>query len=427
MDNLNKVVRFIDWMAFIVAFAVAVLPAAGYYTLSRQHLESRLDTALKGKELAVSRQINANPALWRFDGLRLAALLEADNPEYFSRILDVQRNIVVGAGAQQRPPQLVIGTLLYDAGVVVGSLEIQASLYPLYINSVLVGFAGLLVGLVVFFPLRILPRRALQSVLDELRRERNALGRLNETLEQRVAEEVEKNREKDHLMIRQSRLAGMGEMIGNIAHQWRQPLNTLSVLLANIEDSYDFGELTKQELSRQIRIGTHLVQQMSRTIDDFRNFFRPNKEKIAFSLSSTLAEIRIILGASLASHNIALEEDMPRDVVVISYANEYAQMLLNLVNNASEAIKQNDVANGRIRISVREENNMAVVCVRDNGGGIPEAVLPKIFDPYFTTKAKGTGIGLYMAKAIIETNMGGSIEVRNIGDGAELRVAVPLK
>jgi len=253
-----------------------------------------------------------------------------------------------------------------------------------------------------------------------------ALKRLNENLEQRVAAEAAKSREKDHLLIQQSRLAAMGEMIGNIAHQWRQPINALSLLLGNIEDAYDFGDLTKEELDRQVKTGTRLIQQMSTTIDDFRNFFRPDKEKAPFSLLAALAETREILGASLASHNIVLEEDVPRDITVTGYANEYAQALLNLVNNAKEAILAKHLEAGRIRVEVREENDMAVVRVSDNGGGIPDEVLPKIFDPYFTTKEKGTGIGLYMAKAIIETNMGGRIEVCNRGDGARFTVAVPL-
>ncbi|MBS4097622.1 MAG: MASE1 domain-containing protein [Sulfuricella sp.] len=273
---------------------------------------------------------------------------------------------------------------------------------------------------------RIIGLLAVGQDITERKQAEEALRQLNEHLEQRVAEEAAKSRDKDHLLIQQSRLAAMGEMIGNIAHQWRQPINALNLLLVNIEDAYDFGELTKDDLSNKISTGNRLIQQMSTTIDDFRNFFRPDKEKAPFTLSSTLAEIREILGAGLASHCITLEEDLPHEITVTGYANEYAQMLLNLVNNASEAIQTRHIATGRIRVEMREENGMAVARVSDNGGGIPAEVLPKIFDPYFTTKTKGTGIGLYMAKAIIETNMGGSIEVHNSSEGAEFTVTVPL-
>ncbi len=266
------------------------------------------------------------------------------------------------------------------------------------------------------------------SDITERQKAEEALKQLNEHLEQRVAEELRKNREKDVLLIQQSRLAAMGEMIGNIAHQWRQPINALTLLLANIKDSYDFGELTREELDAQVKTGNSLIYRMSRTIDDFRSFFRPNKKKMPFSLAHALAGVKEILGASLGNHGIVLEEDIPHDITVVGYGNEFAQMLLNLVNNASDAIQSKQIPDGRIRVEMREEKDMAVVKIIDNGGGIPEEILPKIFDPYFTTKAKssGTGIGLYMAKSIVENNMGGIIKAKNTGNGAEFIVSVPL-
>jgi signal transduction histidine kinase len=216
----------------------------------------------------------------------------------------------------------------------------------------------------------------------------------------------------------------MGEMIGNIAHQWRQPINALGLLLANIKDAYEFGELNREEMSRQMETGNRLIQKMSATIDDFRDFFRPNKEKAPFRLAKVVAEVKSILGASLAHHGIFLDEQVSVDVNALGYANECAQVLLNLVNNAKEALVERKVAGGVIRVSVGMEDGMAVVRVADNGGGIPEDVLPKIFDPYFTTKPQGTGIGLYMSKIIVENNMGGRIEARNVEGGAEFAIFV---
>ena len=252
------------------------------------------------------------------------------------------------------------------------------------------------------------------------------MKRLNEVLEQRVQEEVAKNREKDHLLIQQSRLAAMGEMVHNIAHQWRQPINALSLILANLKDAYTFGELTEEEMEHQVGVGNRLIQRMSTTIDDFRNFFKPNKEKKAFPLQMAVDEVRSILGSSLSNHNISLEEELEAGVAVYGYPNELFQVLLNIVNNSRDAIVERRVPSGAIRIVTQREGNQGVVRVIDNGGGIPPEVLPKVFDPYFTTKDKGTGIGLYMSKMIVEGNMEGRLEVRNVEGGAEFALYLPL-
>jgi len=267
---------------------------------------------------------------------------------------------------------------------------------------------------------------SLENLIAEQKRAQEELKVLNSTLEQRVDDEVARNMQQERMLIQQSRLAAMGEMIGNIAHQWRQPLNALGLLLGNIKDSYDFGELTREELDSQVATGTVLVHKMSTTIDDFRNFFRPNKEKVTFSLRRSLLEVREILHSSLIAHNIALEEDCPEDVMVFGYANEFAQALLNIVNNAREAILARHIENGAIRVDIRRENGFGVVRIRDNGGGIPEHILTRIFEPYLTSKPKGTGIGLYMAKTIIENNMDGRILVCNRDGGVEFTLLVPL-
>ncbi len=258
------------------------------------------------------------------------------------------------------------------------------------------------------------------------RRAEEALHQLNATLDLRVKAEVSKNMEQERLLIQQSRLAAMGEMIGNIAHQWRQPINAIGLLLANIKDSYEYGELTAAEVDRQVEIGRRLVSKMSETIDDFRNFFKPNKEKAAFSLKQAVDETLEILAASLRNHNIQVKVEGDAEVVGYGFPNEYAQVLLNLLNNAKEAILNRDIENGAISIHITHRDGQACLVVSDNGGGIAEDHLAKIFDPYFTTKEKGTGIGLYMSKLIIEDNMSGKIAARNIDNGAEFTITCPL-
>ncbi len=251
------------------------------------------------------------------------------------------------------------------------------------------------------------------------------MKRLNEVLERRVQEEVAKNREKDHLLIQQSRLAAMGEMVHNIAHQWRQPINALTLVLANLKDAQAYGELTEAEMERQVEMGNRLIQKMSATIDDFRNFFRPNKEKKVFPLQAAVDEARGILGNSLASQGIALEVEVEAGVTVHGYPNELFQVLLNILNNSRDAIAERRVPAGKIRIAAGREGDKGTIRIIDNGGGIPEDILPKIFDPYFTTKDKGTGIGLYMSRMLME-HMGGSVEARNAEGGAVFTLALPL-
>ncbi|MBS4099501.1 MAG: CBS domain-containing protein [Sulfuricella sp.] len=251
------------------------------------------------------------------------------------------------------------------------------------------------------------------------------LRKINETLESKIAEEVAKNREKDHLLIRQSRLAALGEMLGNIAHQWRQPLNTLALILGNIKDAYAFNELTESYLAEVMTMGNQVIKQMSSTIDDFRNFFNPNKQIARTSLLQVVENAHAMMEASLTSHAITVRLDRSTDVEADVFPSELAQVVLNLFSNAKDAITDKGIGSGAIQVAIRTAGKYAVITVSDNGGGAPADVLPKIFDPYFTTKPKGTGIGLYMSKMIVE-QMGGHIEARNTAEGLEVSVGLPL-
>lgn len=252
-----------------------------------------------------------------------------------------------------------------------------------------------------------------------------ALLELNATLEGRVHEEVAKNRDKDHLLIQQSRLAAMGEMMGNIAHQWRQPINALSLVLANIKDAYEFDQLDRDYLDGQVERGGNLIHKMSTTIDDFRSFFRPDRTKQAFSLARALRDAMMIVELSYAHAKIALEVEPGEDVVCFGFPNEYAQVVLNLLGNAKDAIVERNIPEGRVTIRMERSGRKGRLILSDNGGGIAEDVLPKVFDPYFTTRDKGTGIGLYMSRMIIE-NMGGRITVANANGGVRVTLSTPL-
>lgn len=256
------------------------------------------------------------------------------------------------------------------------------------------------------------------------RRIEDEIRRINQSLEQRVIEEVAKNRDKDLLLIQQSRLAALGEMMHNVAHQWRQPLNTLNLILQNIKDAYDFGDLTAAYLEQMTEKGNRIAQKMSQTIDDFRNFFQPDSVPSRFSLSDMVAEALLILDASLANHHIEVHVEKAREITVTGYSREYSHVLLNILSNAKDAIKEH-AGSGRIDVWIGEANDMATVRIRDSGGGIPEPVIEKVFDPYFTTKESGTGIGLYMSRMIMK-HMQGDIAVHNVEGGAEVVVSLPL-
>lgn len=267
---------------------------------------------------------------------------------------------------------------------------------------------------------------AVKVDITERKQAETLLKQMNATLEQRVSEEVARNLEQERLLVHQSRLAAMGEMIGNIAHQWRQPLNALGLLLANIKDAHSYGELTADYLKQESEQGQRLILKMSSTIDDFRNFFKPNKEKQAFRLAQKVHDTLEIVSATLHNNNIEALVEGSQDILAFGYPNEYSQVLLNLISNAKDALLERKVRQGRILIRLARQGDQAVLTVRDNAGGIDPELMAKIFDPYFTTKAKGTGIGLYMSKVIVENNMGGAIAARNVEGGAEFSITCPL-
>jgi signal transduction histidine kinase len=269
-------------------------------------------------------------------------------------------------------------------------------------------------------------RDALMTEIEERRQAQEALQRLNETLERRVQEEVAKNRDKDHMIIQQSRLAAMGEMVHNIAHQWRQPLNSLGLLLSNLRDDARFGSMTPESLDRDVSTARRLIEKMSTTIDDFRDFFRPDREATDFDVATAIWDALSVVDAAMRHNRILVSTDLDERVMVSGFPSQFSQAVLNLLVNAKEVIVNRKVERGQIHVSLSAEGEYATVTVEDNGGGIPDEVLPKMFDPYFTTKDEGSGIGLYMVKMIVEKNMGGQVEAVNGRQGAKLVMRIPI-
>lgn len=249
---------------------------------------------------------------------------------------------------------------------------------------------------------------------------------LNTILEERVITEVNKNREKDSIMIHQSRLAAMGEMIGNIAHQWRQPLNNIGLLVQGLELDMDGNNLTAESMRSQVTKCMNLINYMSGTIDDFRNFYSPEKHKEPFWVADAVDSVLSLVKAALDNNGITLVLTDNGAGSVFGYANEYAQVLLNVINNAKDALLENRTENPVITVCCENDGEKTIVTVHDNAGGVPDLLIDRIFDPYFTTKdtAQGTGVGLYMAKMIIEKNMHGTLTVSNKNNGALFKIEV---
>lgn len=268
----------------------------------------------------------------------------------------------------------------------------------------------------------------LVQVNEQLEHKTLQLKDLNDNLEQCVLEEIKKRKDQEEMLIQQSKLAAMGEMIGNIAHQWRQPLNALGLVIQNIEFSHENGILDDETMERAAKKANLLTQSMSKTIDDFRNFFKPNKEMAPFSLNDALTQSLYLVEGSFASSGIKIIQELENTPDVYGFFNEFTQALLNILNNAKDALLENEINPAKINICIKSNATHGYVIISDNANGIPVDILDKVFDPYFTTKeeGKGTGIGLYMSKIIIEKNMDGQLLVQNTDNGAEFVMKIPL-
>jgi signal transduction histidine kinase len=257
----------------------------------------------------------------------------------------------------------------------------------------------------------------------------------NTSLEIQVNEETEKRKKQERIMLQQAKFASMGEMISAIAHQWRQPLTAIGLNIQDIDELTRENYVDFVEIQFQVKKSMEIIKHMSKTIDDFRYFFMPHKDVATFDLKNTIKSIENIVSAQLLTNNITLSytfesENKNDNFLIASYEGELKQVLLNIIQNARDAIISNTIynktENGIINIKVSKQSENYIIDIDDNGGGIPEDILEKIFDPYFSTKESslGTGIGLFMSKMIIEEHMNGRITAKNTKDGAKFTVII---
>jgi PAS domain S-box-containing protein len=242
-----------------------------------------------------------------------------------------------------------------------------------------------------------------------------AYKELQATLEQRVNLQVDEINQKNQMIGQQHKLIAMGEMIGAIAHQWRQPLNALSINIQNLEDDFHEGLINEAFIASFVTYNQNIISFMSSTIDDFRNFFRIDKEKQDFWVKKAIEETLRLQEAQLQTHRIVVQL-LGEDFQIHAYKSEFKQVLLNLISNAKDAIVDHKRRNGIIVISL----SSSTITFEDNGGGLDLSILERIFEPYFTTKeqGKGIGLGLYISKMIIEQHMQGTLTACNGEQGA---------
>lgn len=270
--------------------------------------------------------------------------------------------------------------------------------------------------------------KKVENRTEALRKKTNELELLNDTLDIKIKRETNKRKEHEQLLIQQSRLAEMGDMISMIAHQWRQPLNALRIQIQNIELFHKMNNLNNNLINGQINNSNYIINQMSQTIDDFRNFFEPNREKKEFSLTTAIQQAMGLIDATFRHHEINIQVSIKKDILIYGFGNEFSQVILNIINNAKDKLIEEKIENPQISVTLTYSKDNVIIEIEDNASGIDDSIGDKIFEPYFSTKSdkNGTGLGLYMSKMIIEQNMHGTLNYKNKNKGVSFIIKIPI-
>ena len=299
------------------------------------------------------------------------------------------------------------------------------------------GLFIILLGLILYVISYYLYSREITKLYNRLNKNQEELKKLNESLKQTVEDEIAKNDRKNKIMFHQSKQAAMGEMIGNIAHQWRQPLSIITTAASGIKLKKELDILERKEEFEILESIIDSANYLSNTIDDFRDFFSPNKEKKLFNTESLFNKVMNLIEKEFSNKDIYIIKEIS-SCKIASYENELLQVIINLLNNSrDELINRNDLENKYVFLKSYKTNTKFVIEIKDNAGGINEKIIDRIFEPYFTTKhqSQGTGIGLYMSDEIISKHMNGNISVKNleyeykseIYFGACFKIEIPIE
>ena len=299
------------------------------------------------------------------------------------------------------------------------------------------GLFLILLGMILFILSYYLYSNELKKLYIKLNKNKNELSDLNSSLKQTVDNEVLKNYKKNKILFQQSKMAAMGEMIGNIAHQWRQPLSLITSAASGIKLRKELDLLDDKDHDASLNSIIETANYLSNTIDDFRYFFTPNKNRTTISSIELFKKVFKLLASEFKSKNIHIIKNI-EELKISTYENELIQVIINVLNNAKdELIKSEDNKNRSIFIDLYKDNQNMIIKIKDNAGGISDDIIDRIFEPYFTTKhqSQGAGIGLYMSEEIIFKHFKGEISVcnketiieKNTYKGAEFFISIPIE
>lgn len=260
---------------------------------------------------------------------------------------------------------------------------------------------------------------------EQLKHYKQELEEMNANLKEMVTKEIEKNKLQDTILFSQSKTAQMGEMLSMIAHQWRQPLNIISAAAIKLEIQNNLSQLEQDSTNKMLQLIQAQTQSLSKTIDDFMNFFKADAHKELFTINKLFENITSIVDAQIKSHKISLEF-IGENIEIFTYEKELSHVLLNFISNSRDAFEGKEKPR-TIQLSVLQNEHTTTILFQDNAGGIEEDKIERVFDAYFTTKeqGKGTGIGLYMSKRIVNEILQGEISVENKHNGCVFKISIP--
>lgn len=260
--------------------------------------------------------------------------------------------------------------------------------------------------------------KTLKKIFNLVTAQSDALYELATDLDTKVKQKSQEIAIKDRLLQNQSKLAELGEMMANIAHQWIQPLTRLSLIVQNLTAFKSKARMSDEIFNESMQNALYQIDFMSNTIDNFKNFYKPDDNIAEFFIEDAIYNILDIIGAVIEQSNITIAIHSTTPTSLYANKHEFSHVVMNLIINAKDAIDERNIRNGKIDINIKQEGHI-IIEVCDNAGGVAESIIDEIFNPYFTTKEKhGTGIGLYLSKAIIENKMGGKLSVKNSDEGA---------